>query len=289
MDKADDILDFKMQEFIQKRIERHDANAIRVRTITIAISIFAIIGALATGLIIAYSITRPITILRNATDEMSKGKLDTQIEIKSNDEIKELANSFNKMTRDLQNTTVSRDYVESILRNMMDSLVVSAPDGTIQTVNQITLKLLGYTEPELIGKPIGIIFAEEEELVLKGTGIEDIIRKGFISNIEKTYLTKDGRKIPVLFSGSVMYGNFESKSINKYDDVNKIVGIVSIALDITERKRVENALRESEEKYRGIYDESIATIYVIDKRSASSTRIERASISWATQWRNYLA
>ena len=61
---------------------------------------------------------------------------------------------------------------------MADTLIVVNPDATINMVNRATLNLLGYEENELIGKPIRMIFAEE--VVFKGSGIEDLIQKGFI-------------------------------------------------------------------------------------------------------------
>jgi signal transduction histidine kinase/DNA-binding response OmpR family regulator len=67
--------------------------------------------ALATlvGIYLSKKITKPIIDLRDATRRISKGDLDTQIEIVSNDEIGELAISLNQMVEDLNRTTVSRD------------------------------------------------------------------------------------------------------------------------------------------------------------------------------------
>lgn len=68
----------------------------------------------------------------------------------------------------------SKAYTESIIRNFLDTLIVVDTDAKIQTVNPATCHLLGYTEEELIGKPVSIIFAEEEEeLVI----LEDITER----------------------------------------------------------------------------------------------------------------
>jgi chemotaxis family two-component system sensor kinase Cph1 len=95
-------------------------------------------------------------------------------------------------------------------------------------VNEAALRFLGYTEDELLGTPFWGILAEEMSGVMN-----DIM----IGNVEKTLLAKDGRKIPVSFSGSVV----RAKN-------NSIRGIVCVAQDITERKRMEVALaRRAEE------------------------------------------
>ena len=128
----------------------------------------------------------------------------------------------------------AKDYTDNIIKSMADTLIVVNPDVTIKAVNQATLDLLGYQENEMIGKPIRIITGEEVSL-FRGSGLgDDLIKEGFVRNVEKTYLSKDGRKIPVLFSGSVMR------------DDGKIQGIICVARDITERKKAEETLIRSE-------------------------------------------
>jgi len=189
---------------------------------SIIISIVSFVFALGLGLYISRSISNPIIKLRDATVKIGSGKLETRIEIKSGDELGQLADYFNKMTEDLQRTTVSRDYVDNIFKSMTDSLIVFNRDATIKIANQATSSLLGYRVDELIGKPINMIFPEQEVL-LSNTGIAGLIKNGFIHNVEKIYLTKDGKQIPVIFSGSVM------RDIN-----GNVHGIVCVAVDITE-------------------------------------------------------
>ncbi|MBL4716652.1 MAG: PAS domain S-box protein [Bacteroidia bacterium] len=129
----------------------------------------------------------------------------------------------------------SKEYLENVMDSMVDMLIVLNPDATIRTVNHSLLETLGYKEEEeLIGKTISTIFEEEEEFTFKGTGIEELIKKGNVKNIEKTFLAKDGHKIPTFFSGSVMK--------NKE---GKIEGIVCVAQDITIRKEIEEERAKS--------------------------------------------
>jgi len=130
----------------------------------------------------------------------------------------------------------AKNYTENILRSLMNALIVVAPDGTIQAVNVAACSLLGYSEAELVGWPITKILAASDIAGPdEGTGLANVMRHGALHSVEKVYWTKDGRAIPVLFSGSIMY-----------DDTGGMQGIVCIAQDITERKQTEELRRQKE-------------------------------------------
>ena len=54
----------------------------------------------------------------------------------------------------LKATTISRDYVDSILSSMNDALIVTSSDGRIKRINKATSHMLGYEEAELLGMSI---------------------------------------------------------------------------------------------------------------------------------------
>ena len=70
-----------------------------------------------------------------------------------------------------------------------------------------------------------------------------LVKQGSVSNVEKSLRTKGGAPVPVLLSGGVMR-----------NDEGEIRGIVCLALDITERKRAEETLRESEARLRSLIE-----------------------------------
>lgn len=205
-----------------------DNTILRVAALIAVVLILGIITSFA----LANLMTRPITELRDAASRIGKGYLDTGIEIRSNDEIGQLAASFKKMTEDLQKTTVSKNYVDNIIRSMFDTLVVTTPEGVIKTLNNAACDLLGYEAEELVGKHVDIILANEKREP-GSSWLDELNKKSSISNIEKTYLAKNGKKIPVLFSGSAMH-----------DENGNVQGLVFVAQDITGRKQAEmNILR----------------------------------------------
>lgn len=221
------------------------------------VDITLIVIVLGIGIIffLVKKITSPLQELVLATKKISDGDLEHQVEVKTKDEIGKLASSFNKMTGELSRTVVSKDYVDNIIRSMIDTLIVTNPDATIRNVNNATMNLLGYNESELIGKPVGMLFAEDPQTDGGGRHtpwIDNLIAKGIVQNTEATYIAKDGKRIPVLLSGSVMKG-----------ENNNFLGFVYVALDITERKISEEMIRQSEERYRNLVETAPDIIYVI--------------------------
>ena len=219
--------------------EAHMANQ-KARRYFIQMSLWIYIFGIGLGSAIFYlfarSISLTLTELKNAVLSVGKGKLDTKIAIKSRDDIGIVAAAFNKMTEDLKQATVSKDYVDKIIESMADMLIVIEPDAKIKTVNQATLDILGYREDELIGNKINMVFGGK----FSGESfIDDLTGKGFVRNVEEVYLKKDGSKTAVLFSGSIMR-----------DNSGKIQAIVCVAQDNTERKRAEDILRRSEKELR---------------------------------------
>ena len=241
-------------------------------------SLIVTIFAITTGFFISRSITKPITQLRDASIEIGRGNLDVHVDAKSNDEIGQLAASFNKMTGDLQsskNKIISaKKYTDNIIHSMVDTLVVLTSEGRIKTVNQATLDILGYTEEELLDQPARMVFAEEEVYSFNGTGIADLIKKGCIKDVEKTYLAKDGRKIPVLFSGSVMRAPLDSKHLTRRDDTGKIQGIVCVALDISERKQAEEKLKNAYEELKSIQQASVHIMEDLENELRKRQQVE---------------
>ena len=223
-----------------------------MRLLLVSTVIVTLLGIIV-SLLITLSIVKPLDALHKGTEAIGEGNLNYKTGTNAKDEIGQLSRAFDRMAEDLQKTTVSRDYVENIFKSMADTLVIADPDGIIRTVNQKTIDILGYTEDELLGQFISTILEEEkeeEELLFKGTGVADLIRTGEVTGIEKTYLTKDGRKIPVLFSGSAMRGAD-----------GKIEGIVCVALDITDRKRVEKEKKDLEARLQQAHKmEAIGTL-----------------------------
>ncbi|MFQ5963504.1 MAG: PAS domain S-box protein [Candidatus Scalinduaceae bacterium] len=250
-----------------REISHNVEHAIMVTLRNTLLLLFVIlVVAMAVGVFFMRALVAPIKELVLGTERISKGDLTFRIDVKSKDEFGQLAASFNKMTEGLQNSRYklisAKDYTGNIIKSMVDTLIVISPDKTIKTVNQATLRLLRYEEKELIGKSINIIFTADEKL-FEGREFDNLIRIGYMANIEKVYRTKNDRKIPVLFSCSVMH-----------DVTGEIEGIVCVALDISHRKQAEEKLKNTYDELRAIQTSSVNLMEDLEKEVMERKRIQ---------------
>jgi PAS domain S-box-containing protein len=208
-------------------------NLLTNRTIALVAVLAALLLAGVVGAFFARRISRPVTLLKEASGRIGQDRFDFSSIPVSRDEIGDLVVAFGDMADRLQETMVSRDFVEGVVGSMSSALIVVTPEGTIERANQATLELLGYDDGELPGQPVQLIFPEENHQLM-GMGIMDLAKIGIVRNVEMTVLSSAGRHIPVLLSGSALQ-----------DDDGAHRGIVCVATDITEQKLGEQALIEA--------------------------------------------
>ena len=140
-----------------------------------------------------------------------------------------------------------RARLSAIIESTEDAIVSKTLDGVIRSWNAGAERLFGYTAEEAVGQPVTLIIPperqDEERLIL-----ERLCRGEPVEHFETVRVAKDGRRIDV----SLMISPIR-------DDAGQIIGASKIARDITERKRAEVALRESEARYRRAAAEAART------------------------------
>lgn len=115
------------------------------------------------GLTLAGNITGPIQNLAEATNKITQGDLDIQIDVEADDEIGLLVKSFNKMTKDLKKSSGSlvqaniileerRKYIETILRNVSAGIISLDKNGVITTINNAAEKMFDLNPEDVLNK-----------------------------------------------------------------------------------------------------------------------------------------
>jgi len=211
------------------------APARRLRNALVTVAVVVTVAGLGLAVAISTSVAKRLTRLRDAAGEIGKGHLSVRTTDTSTDEIGQLASRFNEMAHNLQETTVSRSYVENILRSMVNALIIVSPQGVILRVNAAACRMLGYSQDELVDRPFTMVLGDAGPL--EGPWTDDIVRYGSIRGVDAVYRTRSGRRIPVSFTASVMA-----------DDSGEPQAVVCVAADITQRKRTEQELARSNEE-----------------------------------------
>jgi PAS domain S-box-containing protein len=119
----------------------------------------------------------------------------------------------------------AKTYLEKIIGNMGEALLVLDPEGRITAVNPTACRLLDYSESDLLGMAIGDVFEEqdtEQANAFMGTWLEALIRTGTLSSIEASFIASDQRRVPILFSRTAIK-----------DESGNITDIICIAKDMT--------------------------------------------------------
>lgn len=157
-------------------------------------------------LLITRWITKPLQKLDAAIRKVSsKGlKKENMLDIRTNDEIGQIAQSFNNMLVQLDDTTVSKNYIDSILFNMSEALFVIDLDKRIEKVNDSAVSLLGYTQEEIQGKTVDWLYEKEEDNPFTKPDFDNAIHNDELKNAETEFTTKEGVPIAVSVNWSAI-------------------------------------------------------------------------------------
>jgi PAS domain S-box-containing protein len=207
-------------------MEQQDRQLRRSLSFEVLTAVLSLILILAVQYVQLRRLLAPLTGLIAFTRKVGHGDLSRRAPVGRLDEVGRLATAFNRMVVELGSTTVSKNYIDNIIRSMGEALIVIGPDRKIRTANREALSMLGYSEEELLGQPAALV------LVLSASRSDAEVVGSTGAELE--YRTKSGARIPVLFSASPMQG-----------EDGRDGGQVWLAQDITARKLVEAQLREA--------------------------------------------
>jgi len=138
--------------------------------------------------------------------------------------------------------TLSR--TAAIVESSDDAIIGKTLEGIITSWNPAAERIYGYSASEMIGKSVSLLVPPQRPDELQHI-LERILRGERVDHVETVRMRKDGQRIHVSLTVSPIK-----------DATGQIIGASTIARDITERKRADEALRESEERYRDLVEHS---------------------------------
>ncbi|WP_164016796.1 PAS domain S-box protein [Pyxidicoccus trucidator] len=128
-------------------------------------------------------------------------------------------------------------------------------EGRLISVSDFWLTTLGYTREEVVGHSSVEFMTPESRRYARDVVLPEYFRTGICRDVPYRMVKKGGEPIDVLLS-----------AIAERDAAGSIFRSLAVIIDVTERKRAENALLESEKRMRAILDNAPAVFFLLDPR-----------------------
>ncbi len=184
---------------------------------------------------------------------------------------KQLEKEINIRKKSNETLEKTRDYLDNIIESSLDPVVIVDTTGCITRVNESLLKMLGYTEEEVMGRHTTEFSPSVEGSYESTTGkkveinqdlinqakkmLAKLFEEGRVYNWERYFVRKDQKVVPV-----------ESNIVFLYDSERNMTGGVGILRDITERKKAEEESNEARNFLENIFETSADGIMVTDEQ-----------------------
>ncbi len=270
----------------------HMRHALLVQIAFIGATLIAVTGACIFLLVLVLRRTlQPVQVLTSAATQISTGDLNVVLAgTNRRDEVGVLSRAFGSMAQQLRGLIAGMEqrlaelqdmgralqarekdlhqitlFQRTILDNVSYGIISTTPEGMVTSFNPAAEMLLGYTADEIVGKRTPECWHDADEILRHARQLSnelgETIQPGFevfaarprhnlSEEGEWTFICKDGRRVPVNLSVTALR-----------DEENRLTGFVGLVYDITERKRAEQALRESRQRLDNIVANSPGAIY----------------------------
>jgi len=197
----------------------------RMRGLLAGIALPLLVLGLAGAWFIARQLAGPISALVKSADRIGQGDYTRPLAVVRHDELGDLQFALERMRQKLNETTITKNYLNTVLNSLSDAVLVTSREGIVKSCNEAAHRLLGYEAADLLGKPLVSFVDEAHRNALDLSNSAPEAR-------ETVLRTASGQTIPV---------SMASSAITTEDP--QFQGNIYVARNITERKRAERRIR----------------------------------------------
>ncbi len=185
--------------------------------------------------------------------------------------IREREDTINRLRQAEAALRASEQRLSITLRSIGDAVIATDAQELVTLMNPIAEDLTGWNEAEAVGQPLEDVF----HIINEQTGervespVVKVLREGVIVGLANhtALIAKDGTKRPIADSGAPMR-----------DEGGSIIGTVLVFRDITESRQAQEALQESEDKYRSLVENAPDLIMNVDREGTIQFANRRPSV-----------
>ncbi len=223
------------------------ASAREMRTATLVSAVVLLFAASLLALHQSRQIVRPVEKLAAAARRISAGDLDTKIELSGPQEIQALGRTMQDMAARLKETIsdlkrsefVQRQRAMVTLESIGDAVITTDPDGVVTYINPVAEELTGWTEQEAVDQNLTDVFriVDEASRAPAPNPVTRCLASGKIVGLanDTVLLSRGGREYSISDSAAPIR-----------EAGGKVIGVVVVFRDVTERKGLERSLRQSQ-------------------------------------------
>jgi diguanylate cyclase (GGDEF)-like protein/PAS domain S-box-containing protein len=201
----------------------------RERVLLVLVTSLLLLLGLLLAALISKRLVSPIRRLTEYVKRVGEGAYGIELKESRNDEIGQLIQSFNRMSSDLSSTSVSRQYLNDVLNNLRDALIVISVDMKILMVNDAACVMIGYDKQRLESMSYYDLIDSRDGVRVKQW--LNRLMKEAVNCIDARYITAAGSDVLVSLSGAYLELSGEHGHI------------ISVAQDVSEHRKNEEHIR----------------------------------------------
>ena len=222
------------RDYKELSYSRHGLNKLFALTLTMTL-LFSLLSAVALAFVLSQRMSAPLGLLAEGTKAVAKGDFSPMQPVKARDELGQLMQSFNAMTRQLAETSAvvehkqqqleaSKGYLESILAHLSSGVIAFDEKHTVTSANPIAAQLLGVDLQTLLGVNVSEWNEKAPQLAPLAAALtpraDGEAQNEWQAQIE---LTLDGGAKTLLVRGSRLPAEIDNGYVVVFDDVTRLI------------------------------------------------------------------